>query len=107
MIDSKEQSKAIYYILGEGRQYGLSSKNDEPHHRSVVSRPGLVKDRFFFCCSLVPADLPESTAVRGSGSGSGGSPGRPFLWRDKGGRVRMGLPPQTLGQLMSPQLGFP
>lgn len=66
-----------------------------------------MKDRFFFCCSLAPADLPESTAVRGSGSGSGGSPGRSFLWRDKGGEGKDGdLAPDPRTADVS-SLGFP
>lgn len=79
----------------------MSLKNEGLHHRSVVSRPGLVKDSSLCCCPLVPADLPESAAVRGSESDSGGLCGRSFLCRDKEGRVKMGLLPQTLGQLMA------
>lgn len=40
-----------------------------PRHRSVVSRPALVKDNAC-CCPPVPAVLPDSTTLRGSASGS-------------------------------------
>lgn len=62
-----------------------------------MSRPGLVKDRSLFCCLSVLTGLPDSTALRGSESGSGELCGSGF-WRDKEGRVKMGFSPQTLGQ---------